>query len=122
MARLRLGDLQHYLEVLEVVDVLAEVGGTKPEQRSVAFLWADIEPIPGTGQEVVEAGSTRTRQRFTVRAQWNPGLRLTPRHRLLERMRPGTPDRIFEVEAAVNVDERDRDVEFVVVLSEAEVG
>ncbi len=69
---------------------------------AVGSAWASITPM--TGKEPYSADKPSPDVTHEIRLRYNPGLLITPAHRLL------CGARIFDVKSVRNVDERNREI------------
>lgn len=98
MNRLRIGALRHRVQLEAPVRVADGGGGATVTWTPVAEIWAGVEPVAGSEGVLGEGLAGRISHEIVIRHRSGVGTAM--------RFRFGT--RIFEIRAAIDVDERRR--------------
>jgi len=99
----RAGDLRHRIRIQQRATTIDSAGGQSVVWTDVAAVKAAIEPL--SGRELLAAQAVRSAISHTITVRWQ-ALFADPQAAAALRVVYGT--RIFNIEAALNVDERNR--------------
>lgn len=95
---MRAARLRHRVEVQRATDGIDAFGDQTPTWTSLGTFWAAVEPLNGREYFIAAGTSAESTIRVLMRAQ--PGKRFSPKDRVL------FGDRVLDVNAVVNQDER----------------
>lgn len=98
---IRAGELRHRVTIQQNNSTSRDaVGAEVPNWQDVATVWAAVEPL--RGREYLESQQVNAEVDTRIRIRHYPGI--TPDMRVI------WGSRIYEIEAVINVDERDREI------------
>lgn len=97
---MRAGQLRHRVAVQKAVETQSSSGEITVEWQILNWTWAAIMPLEG--REFDAANQVKSESSHEIRLRYDSSL--TSEHRILY----GT--RVFEINAVLNVDERDREM------------
>lgn len=104
---MRAGRLRHRVELQRAEDGIDGYGEQTPTWRTLATVWAAIEPLTGREYFLANQNNSEVSGRITLRAL--PDFRLTPK----DRVRYGT--RLFDIQSVIERDERSTEWELMVI-------
>lgn len=94
------GKLRHRLTLEEATDTLNARGEAVPAWSTVTTLWGAIDPL--SGREGFEARQLYASASHRIRLRYRAGI--------VPKMRLTKGARVFEIDAILNVDERNREL------------
>lgn len=101
------GRLRHRVELQRATDAIDAYGEQTPTWRTLATVWAAVEPISGREYFLANQVNSEISARITLRHV--PGVTLTPK----DRVKWGA--RLFDVQAVIDRDERHRELQLLVI-------
>lgn len=112
---MRAGRLRHKVTIQEVTETPDAYGEPSESWTTYAERWASIEPL--AGREYFAAKQEHSEVDTRIRLRWDRALvAVTPKHRVLYTypLLDGSPEttqtRIFDIEAVLNMQERNREI------------
>lgn len=97
---MRAGELRHPLTLQQATDVQNTRGEAIPTWSDVADVWGAIEPL--SGREGFAANQMYASATHRIRIRYRSGV--------VPKMRFTKGSRVFEIDAVLNVDERNREL------------
>lgn len=116
--RIRAGELRHRIRIEgQTEGSPSETGEVLTTWSELVTLWAKFHPV--SGREYFTAKQTASENSVMITTRWPRLIRVTTAHRVVE-LPASNPtdeetDRIFDIEAVINVDERDEEMLLVCV-------
>ncbi|MFZ3002074.1 MAG: phage head closure protein [Undibacterium umbellatum] len=105
---MRVGNLRHRVELQRLTSTTGSRGQAVSTWVKVSDIWVDIEPLQGN--QLVSAQAVHGDVTSRITARYRPDF-ATPQ--LVGKLRIIYKNRIFAIKAALNVDERNRQVDIV---------
>lgn len=102
---MKAGELRHRVRIQQLVTGRDDTGGFSETWADVATVWAAIEPI--RGREYFEAQQVNAEVSHRIKCRYRSGI--------LPVMRAVFGVRIFRIEAVINVDERNRELQLMCI-------
>lgn len=112
---MRAGPMRHKVTIQEVTETQDSYGQASESWATFATRWASIEPI--AGREYFASRTENSEADVRIRLRWDRALvALTTKHRvlytlpLLDESPETSQTRIFDIEAILNMRERNREI------------
>ncbi len=99
------GNLRHQITIEQVVEGRDSFNAVTEEWVPIVTLWASVEPI--RGREFFEAQRVNAEISHRIKVRYYPGI--------TSKMRARFGERIFRIEAALNIEERNREIHLMCV-------
>lgn len=103
---MRVGNLRHRVELQRQVSITGTRGQAVPSWVKVSDIWVDIEPLQGN--QLISAQAVHAEVTSRIIARYRPDF-ATPAQ--IASLRIKYKSRVFSLKSALNVDERNRDVD-----------